>query len=138
MNNPEERKLGEDAFRALNEGRRPLSAGSSAAFEEQARKEQKVDDKAIADLIAKDVAEGPFPASTKGKKNYPRMSAIYLLRRWVKFSNKQIATCLTSIKPRTVSALIKRAQLMQINDEEFKHHIMKLELLIFTLNHKKT
>ncbi len=72
--------------------------------------------------------------STRGKKNYPRMAAIYLLRQWVRFSHKQIADCLTNIQPRAISALLKRARVWIIEDKEFKHHIKNLELLIFNYN----
>ncbi len=73
MNKPEERKRAQeaqDALGALNESTRPLSASSSAAFEAKEQEEQKVNDKAMADLIKEDLTKGiPSELKTKDTAN---------------------------------------------------------------------
>lgn len=61
MNDPQERKLAQDVHTALNEGTRPVSASSSAAFEAKEREEKKANDKTIASLGTEGVAKGPSP-----------------------------------------------------------------------------
>ena len=65
--------------------------------------------------------------STRGRKNYPRMLAMYFLRHLAHCSHKEIAEYLKGIQPHAVSALLARADSWVEKDTVFKQHLLKLQ-----------
>ena len=79
------------------------------------------------------IDSGNLKISTPGKKNHPRMAAIYLLKILSHWPHQKIADSITNIKSKAISAILARCECWLKQSESFKQDIINLRRLIVNL-----